>query len=53
MKILRSVLRRERAISEICKVKGWDPNNLTPHQLAQIVEVLGRDQRGRPSRKAR
>ncbi len=51
MKIDRKVLRNERAIVEFCRSRKWDPNNLTPHQLAQIVELV-RAHIGRPSEKA-
>lgn len=32
-----SVTKRERFIYEYCKMKNWDPNNLTPNQLLEIV----------------
>jgi hypothetical protein len=28
----------EKFIKEYCKKKGWNPNNLSPSQLIQIVE---------------
>ena len=52
MRIERNMLRSERAIVEICRSMKWDPNNLTPTQLARIVEEL-RIQRGIPSSKTR
>lgn len=47
MKIERKSLRLERAITEICRGRKWDPRSLTPQQLASIAGLLVKDQKGR------
>lgn len=41
MKEKKISMIREKFIYDFCKKKGWNPNNLSPSQLIQIVEEKG------------
>lgn len=33
------IILRERFIADYCKKKGWNPSNLSPNQLLEIVNT--------------
>ena len=43
MKVTKKSIRilRENFISDYCKKKGWNPNNLSPSQLIELVNQEG------------
>lgn len=40
MKLTKKILQRDRLIAELCKIKNWNPNKLSPSQMREIVSVI-------------
>ena len=40
MKITKKILQRDRLIAELCKIRNWNPNKLSPSQVRELVSVL-------------
>lgn len=40
MKISKKNLQRDKLIADLCKVRNWNPNKLSPSQVREIVSIL-------------
>jgi hypothetical protein len=40
MKLTKKILQRDKLIAELCKLRNWNPNKLSPSQIRELVSVI-------------